>query len=149
MEKVKIIANNKKAYHDYFVLSELECGICLTGTEIKSVRLGHVSLNDTYCDIKNNQLTCINLHIGKYEKGTIFNHEEKRDRILLAHKSEIRKLNQKVKLEGLTIIPISMYFVRGLVKVKIALCRGKKKYDKREDMKKETMKREINKNIRW
>ena len=148
MEKVKIISKNKDAYHDYFILDELECGICLVGTEIKSVRQNKVSLQDTYCEVKNNELFVCGMHIASYAYGNIFNHEEKRDRKLLAHKNEIRKLAQKIKLDGLTLVPLSMYFKDGLCKLNIALCRGKKKYDKREDMKKETMKREIEKNKR-
>jgi len=137
----KVVARNKKAHHDYFVLDTLECGIILVGTEIKSIRLGNVSIQDAYCQVKNNNLFIYDMHIGKYNMGNIFNHAEKRDRILLAHKKEVRKLAQKVKLEGLTIIPLSLYFVRGLLKVEVALCKGKKNYDKREDMKKESMKK--------
>lgn len=145
MEKIKIICKNKNAYHDYFILDELECGICLVGTEIKSIRLGKVSLQDTYCEVKKGELFICGMHISTYTYGNIFNHEEKRERKLLAHASEIRKLEQKVKLDGLTIIPLMAYFNQGLLKIKVALCRGKKKFDKREEYKKETIKREINK----
>ena len=141
----KLIAKNKTAYHDYFILEELECGIVLVGTEIKSVRQNQVSIQDAYCEAKDGKLSIIGMHIKKYEFGNIFNHEEKRDRILLAHKKEIRKLAQKVKLEGLTIIPLSVYFKEGLCKVNIALCKGKKSYDKRDDMKKNDAKRQIEK----
>ena len=137
----KVVAKNKKAYHDYFVLETLECGIILVGTEIKSIRLGNVSIQDAYCQIKNNNFYLYDMHVGKYNMGNIFNHEEKRDRMLLAHKKEIRKFAQKVKLEGLTIVPLSLYFVNGLLKAEIALCKGKKNYDKRDDMKKESMKK--------
>ena len=143
----KVVARNKKAHHDYFVLDTLECGIILVGTEIKSIRLGNVSIQDAYCQVKNNNLFIYDMHVGKYNMGNIFNHEEKRDRILLAHKKEVRKLAQKVKLEGLTIIPLTVYFVRGLLKVEIALCKGKKNYDKRDDMKKESMKKDAR--ARW
>lgn len=145
MEKIKIISKNKSAYHDYFVLEELECGIVLVGTEIKSIRQNHISLQDSYCEAKNGELRICGMHISSYTFGNIFNHEEKRERKLLAHKSEIRKFEQKVKLDGLTIIPLMVYFKEGLVKVNVALCRGKKKYDKREDMKRESAKREIEK----
>lgn len=141
----KIIARNKKASHDYFVLDTLECGIVLTGTEIKSIRLNKVSIQDAYCQVKNNTLMIYNMHIAKYDLGNIFNHEETRDRVLLAHKKEIRKLSQKTVLEGLTIIPINLYLINGLVKVEVALCKGKKNYDKRDDLKKEAIKKDVNK----
>ncbi len=143
--KTKLIAKNKTAYHDYFILEELECGIVLVGTEIKSIRQNQVSIQDAYCEAKDGKLVVCGMHIKKYEFGNIFNHEEKRDRVLLAHKKEIRKLAQKVKLEGLTIVPLSMYFKAGLCKVNIALCKGKKNYDKRDDMKKMDAKRQIEK----
>ena len=106
MEKIKIIANNKSAYHDYFIEEEFECGIVLVGTEIKSVRQNGVSIKEAYVEAKNEKLTIHNMHVSSYSFGNIFNHDEKRDRILLAHKKEIRKLAQKVKLDGLT--PIKM-----------------------------------------
>ncbi len=145
VEKIKIIANNKSAYHDYFIEEELECGIVLVGTEIKSVRQGSVSIKESYIEAKNGKLTIINMHIASYAFGNIFNHDEKRNRDLLAHKSEIRKLSQKVKLDGLTIVPLQVYLSSGLCKVKIALARGKKNYDKREDMKKNDAKKLIKK----
>lgn len=137
----RVVARNKRVTHDYFILDTLECGIVLVGTEIKSVRANKVSIQESYCQIKNGTLYIYDMHIGKYDKGNIFNHDETRDRVLLAHKKEILKLEQKVKLEGLTIVPVEVYFVSGLLKVEIALCKGKKNYDKREDMKKETMKK--------
>lgn len=143
--RTKLIVRNKTAHHDYIILEELECGIVLQGTEIKSIRQGSVSIQDTYCEIKDGKLIVVGMHIKKYDFGNIFNHEEKRDRILLAHKKEIRKFAQKVKLEGLTIVPLTMYFKDGLCKVNIALCKGKKSYDKREDMKKSDAKRQIEK----
>lgn len=143
--RTKLIVRNKTAHHDYIILEELECGIVLQGTEIKSIRQGSVSIQDSYCEIKDGKLIIVGMHIKKYDFGNIFNHEEKRDRILLAHKKEIRKFAQKVKLEGLTIVPLTMYFKDGLCKVNIALCKGKKSYDKREDMKKSDAKRQIEK----
>lgn len=143
--RTKLIVRNKTAHHDYIILEELECGIVLQGTEIKSIRQGSVSIQDSYCEIKDGKLIIVGMHIKKYDFGNIFNHEEKRDRILLAHKKEIRKFAQKVKLEGLTIVPLTMYFKEGLCKVNIALCKGKKSYDKREDMKKSDAKRQIEK----
>lgn len=147
MGKVKVIARNKNAYHDYNILEELECGIVLVGTEIKSIRLGKVSINESYCQIKNNKLLIFDMNISFYDQGNIFNHKEKRDRELLAHKKEIRKLGQKVKLEGLTIIPLSVYLKDGLCKVNIALAKGKKNYDKREDLKKEDARKSVKRYI--
>ncbi len=137
----KVVARNKRATHDYFILDTLECGIVLVGTEIKSVRANKVSIQESYCQIRKGNLYIYDMHIGKYDKGNIFNHDETRDRVLLAHRKEILKLEQKVKLEGLTIVPLEVYFVGGLLKVEIALCKGKKNYDKRDDMKKESMKK--------
>ena len=141
----KIIARNKKASHEYFILDTLECGIVLTGTEIKSIRMGKVSIQDAYCQVKNNTLNIYNMHIAKYDLGNKFNHQETRDRVLLAHKKEIRKLAQKTVLEGLTIVPLTVYLSTGLVKIEIALCKGKKNYDKREDLKKEAIKKDVKK----
>ena len=140
-----VVVRNKKAAHDYFILEKLECGIELRGTEIKSIRSGKVSLQDAYCRIKNGELFVINMHIAKYEHGNIFNHEEKRDRRLLAHKSEIRRLAGRLQQEGLTLIPLTLYFAGCLAKLEIALCRGKKLYDKREDLRKEAVRKEIEK----
>lgn len=144
-EKIKIIARNKTLHHDYEVLEELECGIVLKGTEIKSVRLGKVSISEAYCQAKDGKMMIYSMHISTYDFGNIFNHDEKRDRELLAHAKEIRKWGNRVKLEGLTIIPEMVYFKRGLCKVQVCLCRGKKKFDKREDMKQESAKRQIDK----
>lgn len=141
----KVIVRNKKASHEYFILDTLECGIVLTGTEIKSIRMGKVSIQDAYCQVKNNTLNIYNMHIAKYDLGNIFNHQETRDRVLLAHKKEIRKLAQKTVLEGLTIVPLTVYLSTGLVKIEIALCKGKKNYDKREDLKKEAIKKDVKK----
>ena len=141
----KVIARNKKASHEYSILDTLECGIVLTGTEIKSIRMGKVSIQDAYCQVKNNTLNIYNMHIAKYDLGNIFNHQETRDRVLLAHKKEIRKLAQKTVLEGLTIVPLTVYLSTGLVKIEISLCKGKKNYDKREDLKKEAIKKDVKK----
>jgi len=151
MENINVIARNKKATHDYFILEKYECGIVLTGTEIKAIRANKVSIQDAYCTIKNNELYIINMHIAKYDHGNIFNHKETRDRKLLAHKNEIRKMLGKITQEGLTIIPLTVYIKNGLAKVEIAICKGKKQYDKREDIKKEQVKRDIEKALksRW
>ena len=136
MESIK----NRKAYFDYFVEEELEAGIELLGTEIKSIRKGEVSLKDTYARIKNNQVYVINMFIAKYEFGS-FNHEERRERKLLLHKNEIRKLKDKVKLDGYSLIPLKLYFKGNNVKVLLGLCKGKKNYDKRETIKKRDLER--------
>lgn len=136
MESIK----NRKAYFDYFIEEELEAGIELLGTEIKSIRKGEVSLKDTYARIKNNQVYVINMFIAKYEFGS-FNHEERRERKLLLHKNEIRKLKDKVKLDGYSLIPLKLYFKGNNVKILLGLCKGKKNYDKRETIKKRDLDR--------
>ncbi len=133
---------NKKAYFDYNILEELEAGIALSGTEIKSIRRGSVDLKDTFVTIKNNEAYLLNMYIAKYEEGNIFNHEERRTRKLLLHKKEILKLKEKVKLEGLTIIPLKLYFQKNKVKVLIGIAKGKKLYDKRATLKEKDLKRE-------
>lgn len=151
MEKISVVARNKKATHDYFILEKFECGIVLTGTEIKSIRAGKVSIQDAYCNIKNDELYIINMHIAKYEQGNIFNHQETRNRKLLAHRREIRKMFGKITQEGLTIIPLQVYIKNGLAKIEVAICKGKKKYDKREDLRREAVKRDISRAMknRW
>lgn len=142
---MKVLVSNKKVAHDYFILETYECGIVLTGTEIKSARLGKVSLNDSYARVKDFELFIINMHISKYAYGNIFNHEEKRERKLLMAKREIIKLSLKVKQEGLTLIPRKVYLNENLCKVELALCKGKKLYDKRETAKEEDSKRRLDK----
>lgn len=134
---------------DYFVDSEYEAGIVLTGTEIKSIREGKVNLKDSYAIIRNDEIFLLNTHISSYEKGNIFNHDEDRTRKLLMHKSEIRKLYNKVVLEGYTLIPLKMYFIKGRCKVLIGLCKGKKNYDKRESIKKRDTEREMRVNYKY
>lgn len=133
---------NKKAYFDYFVLKEIECGISLTGTEIKSIRNGSANLKDTYARVKNGEVFVINMYIAKYDEGNRFNHEERRSRKLLLHKNEITKLEEEVKLEGHSLIPLKMYFKGDKVKVLLGLCKGKKLYDKRETIKERDLSRE-------
>lgn len=144
----KIVARNKKARHDYFVLESFECGIVLTGTEIKSIRASKISIQDAYCQIKNEELYIINMHIAKYKQGNIFNHEETRNRKLLAHKKEIKKMMGKVTQGGLTLIPLEVYIINGLAKIEIALAKGKKQYDKRASIKEKTVNREIQKRLK-
>ena len=127
----KTLAQNRKAYHDYFVLEKLEAGISLAGTEVKSVRLGQINLKDSYCTVSNGELIARGMHISPYDKGNVFNRDPLRERRLLAHKSEIRRLGQEIKLQGYTLVPLSLYFKRGRVKVELGVCKGKKLYDKR------------------
>lgn len=136
---------NRKARFDYFVEDEIEAGIVLTGTEIKSIRLGKVNIGDSYAIIRNEEIYLLNTHISSYDKGNIFNHNEDRTRKLLMHKSQIKKLNNKVNLEGYTLIPLKIYFVKGRAKVLIGLCKGKKNFDKRETIKERDVQREIEK----
>ena len=128
----KIVAQNKKAYHDYFVDEKYEAGISLFGTEIKSIRLGQVNLKDSYCSIKDGELFVLGMHVSPYEKGNIFNREPRRERKLLMHKREILKLAGLVGQKGYTLVPLSLYFSGSRVKVEVGLCRGKKLYDKRD-----------------
>lgn len=139
---------NRRARFDYFIEDELEAGIVLTGTEIKSIRMGKVNLKDSYAIIRNEEIYLLNTHISSYEKGNIFNHEEERTRKLLLHKNEIKKLNNKVILEGYTLIPLKIYFVKGRAKVLIGVCKGKKNYDKRETIKERDVQRELNRNYK-
>lgn len=144
-ESVKVVARNKKANHDYFIIDTLEVGISLYGTEIKSIRDTKVSINDAYVEAKGGELKVINMHISPYKQGNIFNHNELRDRVLLAHKKEIIKLETKVKLESFTIIPLELYLKRGKAKLLIGLCKGKKNYDKRETLKEKDARKDISK----
>ena len=132
---MKVIANNKKVSHDYFILDTYECGIVLFGTEIKSIRLGKVAINDSFCRIKQGELFAINMNVSKYAFGNLFNHDETRERKLLMAKHEILKLDLKLKQEGTTLVPTKVYLKDGFCKVEIALCKGKKLYDKRADQK--------------
>lgn len=132
---------NKKAYYDYFVESEIESGIVLVGTEIKSIRKGSADLKDTYVRIKNNEAYIINMYIAKYEEGNIFNHDERRERKLLLHKKEILKLKSSIEKEGYSIIPLKLYIKGEYAKIMIGICRGKKLYDKRESIKERDLKR--------
>lgn len=136
---------NKKAYFNYTISDEYEAGIVLVGTEIKSVRKGSVNITDSYIRIKNNEAFIINMFIEKYDSGSIFNHETNRERKLLLHKKEIKKIKEKVIKEGYTLIPLKIYLKNNVAKVLIGLAKGKKKYDKREDIKKRDLEREVNK----
>ena len=139
----QIIANNKKAYHDYFVLETYEAGIELFGTEIKSIRNGRVNLKDSFCSVDDGEMFVIGMHISPYEHGNIFNRDPDRDRRLLMHKREIRKLHALVKQDGYTLVPLSVYFKNAKVKVEVGLCKGKKNYDKRDATAKRDAAREM------
>lgn len=140
---------NREAKHNYFIIDTYEAGIVLTGTEIKSIRNGKCNLKDSYAILKNNEIYLLNTHISSYDKGNIFNHEETRTRKLLLHKQEIIKLNNKVNLEGYTLIPLKIYFVKGKAKVLIGVCKGKKTYDKKETLKERDIAREMQKNTKF
>ena len=133
---------NKKAYFDYFVEREIEAGIVLTGTEIKSIRKGSANIKDTFARIKNGEVFVTNMYIAKYDEGNRFNHEERRSRKLLLHKKEISKLQEEVKLNGYSLIPLKLYFKGDKVKVLLGICKGKKLYDKRESIKVRDLSRE-------
>ena len=137
----RLIAQNKKAYHDYFVDEKYEAGIELFGTEVKSIRAGTVNLKDSYCEISDGELFALGFHISPYDHGNIFNHEPLRKKRLLMHKREIMKLHGLVSQKGFTLVPLSLYFSGSKVKMEVGLCRGKKLYDKREDMAKNDAKR--------
>lgn len=128
---LKTIAQNREARHEYFIIESLETGIELVGTEVKSLRAGGVNLKDSWADIENGELIVKGIHISPYEMGNIFNKDPRRPRRLLAHKSEIRRFSQQIKLQGYTLVPLSLYFKRGKVKLQLGLCKGKKLYDKR------------------
>ncbi len=144
-EGIKIIANNKKAYFDYFILDTYEAGIELYGTEVKSVRAGHCSIKEAWVRINNNQVYIMGMHISPYEKGNIFNKDPLRVRKLLLHKSEIYRLSAKLQEKGLTLVPLKVYFKRSLLKVALGLAKGRKNYDKRAALAKKDQKREIEK----
>lgn len=133
---------NRKAKFNYFIKDEIECGIVLIGTEIKSIRKGSVSLDDSYARIKNGEVFLTNTYIVKYEEGNIFNHEERRERKLLLHKNEINKLSKLIELEGVTLVPLKIYFKKNKAKVLLGVCKGKKLYDKRETIKKRDLERD-------
>lgn len=140
---------NRQANHNYFVTDTYETGIVLTGTEIKSIRAGKCNIKDSYAILKNNEIYLLNAHISQYDKGNIFNHEETRTRKLLLHKNEILKLNNKVNIEGYTLNPLKIYFVRGRAKVLLGVCKGKKTYDKKQALKEHDLDREMMKNTKF
>ena len=142
-ESIKIIAKNAKAFHDYFIEDRYETGIELAGTEVKSIRQGNVNLKDSFCIIKDGEISVLGMHISPYEKGNIFNKDPRRTRKLLMHKREIMRLFGKIKQDGYSLVPLSIYFKGPRVKLEIGLARGKKLYDKRDSAAKKDAKREI------
>lgn len=140
---------NRKAKFDYEVIDTYEAGIVLTGTEIKSIRNGNANINDSYAVVRNNEVFLLNMHISPYEEGNRFNHDERRTRKLLLHKKEISKISDKIQLQGYTLVPLKLYFVRNYAKILLGLCKGKKVYDKRETIKKRDMEREMLKQLKY
>lgn len=144
----RLIANNKKAYHDYFIEETYESGIALHGTEVKSLRMGKCSIKESFVRIENEEVYIYGMHISPYEKGNIFNRDPLRVKKLLLHKSEIRKMKGKIAEKGYTLVPLKVYFNRSLVKVEIGLAKGKKLYDKRQDIAKKDQRREAERDFK-
>ena len=144
----RLIANNKKAYHDYFIEETYEAGIALHGTEVKSLRMGKCSIKESFVRIENEEVYIYGMHISPYEKGNIFNRDPLRVKKLLMHKSEIRKMKGKIAEKGYTLVPLKVYFNRSLVKVEIGLAKGKKLYDKRQDIAKKDQRREAERDFK-
>ena len=147
-ESVKLIANNKKAYHDYFILDTYEAGISLHGTEVKSLRMGKCSIKESFIRIENNEVFIYGMHVSPYEKGNIFNKDPLRVKKLLLHRAEINKMLGKVKEKGVAVVPLKVYLKGSLVKVEIGLAQGKKLYDKREDIAKKDQRREAERDFK-
>ena len=147
-DSVKVVAKNSKAYHDYFIEDKYEAGIELAGTEVKSIRLGHVNLKDSFCVVKDGEMSVIGMHISPYEKGNIFNKDPMRQRRLLMHKREILRLFARIKQDGYSLIPLSIYFRGSRVKLELGLAKGKKLYDKRDSAAARDAKREMGRAIK-
>ena len=147
-ESKKLIANNKKAYHEYFLEEKYEAGIALHGTEVKSLRMGKCSIKESFIKIENDEVIIYQMHISPYQKGNIFNRDPLRPKKLLMHKAEINKLKAKIAEKGYTLVPVEVYFKGSLVKVQIALAKGKKLYDKRADIAKKDMRREAERDFK-
>ena len=147
-DTMKLVANNKKAYHDYFIEEKIECGIALHGTEVKSLRMGKCSIKESFIRVENGEMFIYGMHISPYEKGNIFNKDPLRVRKLLLHKAEINKMLGKTKEKGMSIVPLKVYFKGSLVKVEIGLAKGKKLYDKRQDIAKKDQKREAERDFK-
>lgn len=147
-EAMKLVANNKKAYHDYFIEEKYEAGIVLHGTEVKSMRMGKCSIKEAFIRIENGEMFAYGMHVSPYEKGNIFNKDPLRIKKLLLHKQEINRMAGKISEKGYTLVPLQVYFKDGLVKVEIGLAKGKKIYDKRQDIAKKDQRREVEKELK-
>ena len=147
-DSIKLIANNKKAYHDYFILDTFEAGLALHGTEVKSLRMGKCSIKESFIRIENGEVFIYGMHVSPYEKGNIFNKDPLRVKKLLLHKAEINKMLGKVKEKGISIVPLKVYLKGSLVKIEIGLAKGKKLYDKRDDIAKKDQKREAERDFK-
>ena len=147
-ESIKIVAKNSKAFHDYFIEDRYEAGIELAGTEVKSIRQGNVNLKDSFCIVKDGEMSVLGMHISPYEKGNIFNKDPRRTRKLLMHKREIMRLFGKIKQDGYALVPLSIYFKGPRVKLEIGLCRGKKLYDKRDAAAEKQANREMDRRMK-
>ena len=145
---IKPMAQNRKAFHDYFVEERIECGMELRGTEVKSMRQGRMNLKESFAMVKDGEVFVSGMHISPYEQGNIFNKDPRRPRRLLAHKAEIRRLGQQIKLQGYTLVPLSLYFKGGRVKLELGLCKGKKLYDKRASAAARDAKRDIDRALK-
>ena len=145
---IKSVAQDRKAWHDYFVEEKYECGLALFGTEVKSVRQGRVNLKDAWCSVKDGEIFVNGMHVSPYEQGNIFNRDPMRVRRLLMHKREINRLYGLTKQQGYALIPLSAYFKKGRVKIQVGLCKGKKNYDKREDMARKAAARDIQRSLK-
>ncbi len=139
---------NRRAHFDYFILEEIEAGVALTGTEIKSIRNGNCNIKDSYGIVKNGEIFLLNMYIGEYKEGNIFNHSETRSRKLLLHKKEIKKISQEITLNGYTLVPLKGYFKENKFKILLGICKGKKTYDKRETIKNRDIERDVKKNLK-
>lgn len=147
-EGTKVVAQNKKARHDYFIEQALEAGIVLSGTEVKSIRLGKVNLKDSYATVENGEVILSGMHISPYEQGNIFNKDPLRDRKLLLHRYEINRLIGYTQQKGMSLVPLQLYFKKGKVKIELGIAKGKKLYDKREDIAERDAKREIDRKLK-
>ena len=147
-ENIRQIAVNKKAFHDFFIIQRIEAGVSLQGTEVKSIKRGNINFRDGYCFIKNNEIFLRNVHVGKYSYGNRINHDPLRTRKLLLHKGEIKKLNSKIKEKGYTLIPLVVYEKSGKIKIDIGLVKGKRLYNKKEDIRKKDEMRDLKRNFK-
>ena len=148
MEGIKILADNRKARYNYTIDENLECGIVLQGTEVKSIKTGKFSFADAYARIKNNELWLIGFHVTPYDHGNLFNHEADRERKLLVHRKELKRLDRKVHEKGFTLVPLKVYLKKGRVKIDLGFCKGKKTYDKRETIKDRDLRRETERDFK-